>query len=83
MCSRPEQGRGYHGDSVGAAVGGLPRGEDDRVFQVLAELLAQPVQVAHVALVGRLAELHLDGDDLVSALDDEVDLPVAAPRAQV
>ena len=39
--------------------------------------------MAHVSVVGYLAELHLDCEDLPSPFDDQVDLPVAAPGAQM
>jgi hypothetical protein len=53
---------------------------DDRVSEVIAELVAEPMEVAHVSLVGCLAELHLDCQDLSPPLDDEVDLAIPAPR---
>jgi hypothetical protein len=39
--------------------------------------------MAQVSVVGYLAELHLACDDLPSAFDDQVDLPVTAPGAQI
>jgi hypothetical protein len=80
---RPEQCCGYDGDTVGPPVGGLSGCDDDRVCQVLAELVAEPEEMTQVSLFGSLAELDLDRHGALSALDDEVDLAVAAPRAQV
>jgi hypothetical protein len=47
------------------------------------EVIGARVSLAstHVSLVGCWAKLCLDGEHLVSALDDEVDLSVAAPGA--
>jgi hypothetical protein len=49
--SRPEQRRWHDRDAVASAVGRGPGGDDHGVEQVGTELVAQPVQVAHV-LVG-------------------------------
>jgi len=64
-------------------IGGRPGGHDHRVHQVVPELLLQPPQVPHVSVVGGLAELDLQREDRRPALDDQVDLAVAAPGAQV
>ena len=78
-----EQRRGDDGDPICSAVGRLSRCDDDGVRQVIAELVAKPMEVAYVSLVGCLTELHLDCEDRSSTLDDEVYLTVAAPGAQV
>jgi hypothetical protein len=51
----PEQSRRYDGD-------------DDRVGEVIAKLVAQPQEMAHVSLLGCLAELDLDSEDPLAAL---------------
>jgi hypothetical protein len=74
-----EQCRGYDRDPVWSSVGRRSSCDDDGVCEVVAELIAEPAKMAQVLLVGCLPELHLDCEDLGSALDDEVDLAVAAP----
>jgi hypothetical protein len=39
--------------------------------------------VADVVVVSRLTQLHLNRDDVISALDDEINLPFSAPRPEV
>jgi hypothetical protein len=65
------------------SVGRLSRCHDHGVCQIVAELFSQPEEMAHVSVVGYLAELHLDREDLPSAFDDQIDLSVTAPCAQM
>jgi hypothetical protein len=73
--SRTEQRRRYDGDPVCAAIGVRPGRDDDRVEQVAADVLGEPVQVAGIAVVGHGGELHLDREDAaVATLHDQVNL---------
>ena len=49
--SGAEQGEGNDGDAVAAPVGLGTGGEDDRIEQVVAELLAEPPEVANISVV--------------------------------
>jgi hypothetical protein len=64
------------------AIGRLAGCEDDRVEQILPWVLARPGQVLGVLGDQGVRRFDLQGDDAaIVALDDQVDLVVAAARA--
>jgi hypothetical protein len=76
--SRPEQSRWDDPDAIGSPVRVGARRDHDRVEQLVAELVAEPPEVADVVIADGVGELDLDGEDaMIAAFDDQVDLVLA------
>lgn len=81
--SRPEQSRWDDPDAIGSPVRVGARRDHDRVEQLVAELVAEPPEVADVVIADGVGE-DLDGEDaMIAAFDDQVDLVLAAMGPQM
>lgn len=80
----PEQRQRHDADAISPAMGARSRAHDKRVKQLVADAVAEPAQVPHVAIGDGAGQLGLDRQDAaVGTLDDEVDLLASGRSAQM
>ena len=80
---RPEQGEWDDADAIATPVRRWSGRENQRVGKAISEPVSEPHQVAHVTIIHRRCQLHLDGDDAATALEHEIHFVRAILSAQV
>ena len=62
-ASRAQECRWNYANTISSSIRLRPRRDYNRVQQIVADLLFQPVQMPHVIVVHMCAQLYLDGDN--------------------
>ena len=79
MCIRDRD----DSDAILTAICGRPCRDHRSIDQVTAEAITKPGEMSYVIVVDTARQLYLERNDSVLAFDDEVDLVITVPSAEV